>query len=62
MSFDREGRIAWIKEEARKRILLLDGSWGVMIQGYQLNEDDFRGTAFRQSRARSARATTIFSP
>jgi 5-methyltetrahydrofolate--homocysteine methyltransferase len=43
MSFDREGRIAWLKEEARKRILLLDGSWGVVIQGYHLNESDFRG-------------------
>jgi len=43
MSFDREGRIAWLKEEARKRILLLDGSWGVVIQDYHLNESDFRG-------------------
>ncbi|MGD0144173.1 MAG: homocysteine S-methyltransferase family protein, partial [Rhizomicrobium sp.] len=43
MSFDREGRVAWLKEEARKRILLLDGSWGVVIQGYGLTESDFRG-------------------
>jgi 5-methyltetrahydrofolate--homocysteine methyltransferase len=46
MSFDRTGRIAWLLEEARKRILLLDGSWGVMIQGYGLGEADFRGERF----------------
>jgi len=46
MSFDRTARIAWLKEEAKKRILLLDGSWGVMIQGYGLQEDDFRGHRF----------------
>ncbi|MGH6871926.1 MAG: methionine synthase [Rhizomicrobium sp.] len=46
MSFDRKARIAWLKEQAKKRILLLDGSWGVMIQGYGLKEDDFRGQRF----------------
>jgi 5-methyltetrahydrofolate--homocysteine methyltransferase len=46
MSFDRKARIRWLKEEAKKRILLLDGSWGVMIQGYGLQEDDFRGHRF----------------
>jgi 5-methyltetrahydrofolate--homocysteine methyltransferase len=46
MSFDRAARIAWMKEEARKRILLLDGSWGVMIQGYKLGEADFQGERF----------------
>ncbi|MDE2162447.1 MAG: methionine synthase [Alphaproteobacteria bacterium] len=46
MSFDRAARIRWMKEEAQKRILLLDGSWGVMIQGYKLGEDDFRGPRF----------------
>src|SRR6185437_4520460 len=46
MSFDRNDRIAWMKQEARKRLLLLDGSWGVMIQGYKLGEDDFRGARF----------------
>ena len=49
MSFDRNARIAWMKEEAQKRLLLLDGSWGVMIQGFKLGEDDFRGPALRQS-------------
>src|SRR6201994_4427688 len=46
MSFDRNARLAWMKEEAKKRLLLLDGSWGVMIQGFKLGEDDFRGARF----------------
>ncbi|MBV9542197.1 MAG: homocysteine S-methyltransferase family protein, partial [Alphaproteobacteria bacterium] len=46
MSFTREARLQWMKEEARKRILLLDGSWGVLIQTYKLGEDDFRGDRF----------------
>ena len=46
MSFDRTSRIAWLKEEAKKRVLLLDGSWGVMMQGYKLGEAEFRGTRF----------------
>ena len=46
MTFDRNARIAWMKQEAQKRLLLLDGSWGVMIQGFKLGEDDFRGPRF----------------
>ena len=46
MSFTREARIAWMKAEAQKRLLLLDGSWGVMIQGFKLGEEDFRGARF----------------
>jgi len=46
MSPSREARITWMKEEAQQRLLLLDGSWGVMIQGYKLGEDDFRGARF----------------
>ena len=46
MSTDRAARIAWLVEEARERILLLDGAWGVMIQGYGLSEADFRGPRF----------------
>ncbi len=33
---------------ARERILVLDGSWGVMIQRFGLTEDDFRGDRFAQ--------------
>jgi 5-methyltetrahydrofolate--homocysteine methyltransferase len=50
MTFDvqggRQARIQWMKQEARKRLLLLDGSWGVMIQGFKLKEEDFRGQRF----------------
>jgi 5-methyltetrahydrofolate--homocysteine methyltransferase len=46
MSFDRNSRLKWMKEEAKERLLLLDGSWGVMIQGFKLGEDDFRGPRF----------------
>ncbi|HKY17715.1 MAG TPA: methionine synthase [Rhizomicrobium sp.] len=46
MSFTRDTRIAWMKAEAKKRLLLLDGSWGVMIQGFKLGEEDFRGARF----------------
>jgi 5-methyltetrahydrofolate--homocysteine methyltransferase len=46
MSFDRASRIQWLMEEARKRVLILDGSWGVVMQGYRLGEDDFRGRRF----------------
>ncbi|HSC18076.1 MAG TPA: methionine synthase [Rhizomicrobium sp.] len=48
MSWDREARLAWLKAEAQRRILLLDGSWGVMIQGYGLSEADFRGQRFAE--------------
>ncbi len=42
----RQARISWMKQEAQKRLLLLDGSWGVMIQGFKLGEEDFRGQRF----------------
>ncbi|MGB1296016.1 MAG: homocysteine S-methyltransferase family protein [Flavobacteriales bacterium] len=35
-----------IQEEIQKRILVLDGAMGTMIQGYGLNESDFRGERF----------------
>ncbi|HLY06569.1 MAG TPA: methionine synthase [Rhizomicrobium sp.] len=47
MTWNRERRIEWLKREARERILLLDGAWGVLIQGYGLSEADFRGYRFR---------------
>ncbi len=42
----RDKRLDWLKKAARERILLLDGAWGVMIQGYHLSEKNFRGTRF----------------
>jgi len=35
-----------IKAELKKRILIIDGAMGTMIQRYKLEEDDFRGTRF----------------
>ena len=42
----REQRIDALKKAAKERILVLDGSWGVMIQRQGLSEDDFRGQRF----------------
>ena len=33
-------------EESSRRILILDGAMGTMLQKYKLGEDDFRGEAF----------------
>lgn len=37
-----------IQETIRKRILILDGAMGTMIQSYGLDENDFRGKRFSQ--------------
>ena len=42
----RADRIAALHAAARERILVLDGSWGVMIQRRGLDEADFRGARF----------------
>ncbi len=42
----RTDRIAALKSAARERILVLDGSWGVMIQKHGVSEADFRGARF----------------
>ncbi|MFM8753966.1 MAG: homocysteine S-methyltransferase family protein [Phenylobacterium sp.] len=42
----RTERIAALKAAARERILVLDGSWGVMIQKRGLDEADYRGERF----------------
>jgi 5-methyltetrahydrofolate--homocysteine methyltransferase len=36
-----------IKRELEKRILVIDGAMGTMIQRYELTEEDFRGERFR---------------
>ena len=33
-------------EQLEKRILLLDGGFGTMVQGYGLQEEDYRGARF----------------
>ena len=37
---------ASLADEAKKRILVLDGAMGTMIQGYKLTEADYRGDRF----------------
>ncbi|MBI9032882.1 MAG: homocysteine S-methyltransferase family protein, partial [Bacteroidales bacterium] len=36
-----------IKEEVKKRVLILDGAMGTMIQRHQLKEEDYRGEQFK---------------
>src|SRR5208282_3534993 len=40
-------RITAFKAAAEKRILVLDGSWGVLLQKKGLVETDFRGERFK---------------
>ncbi|WP_299387381.1 homocysteine S-methyltransferase family protein [uncultured Lacinutrix sp.] len=39
--------MANIKEELQKRILVLDGAMGTMLQAYKFSEEDFRGERFK---------------
>jgi 5-methyltetrahydrofolate--homocysteine methyltransferase len=43
----RKQRIDAFKAAAQQRILILDGSWGVLLQKKGLVEDDFRGERFK---------------
>ena len=43
----RDERIAALKREAKKRILVLDGAMGTMIQRYKLDEAGYRGERFK---------------
>ncbi|HZZ34613.1 MAG TPA: homocysteine S-methyltransferase family protein, partial [Caulobacteraceae bacterium] len=43
----RSERIAAMKAEAKARILILDGSWGVMLQRERLSEEQHRGERFK---------------
>src|SRR6201996_3287043 len=40
-----------IRQELQKRILVIDGAMGTMIQRYQLTEEDFRGERFRDHKS-----------
>ena len=44
----RADRIARLKQISRERILVLDGSWGVMFQREGLTEEDFRRGHFEE--------------
>ncbi len=41
-------KTALIKQQLSQKILFLDGAMGTMIQGYKLEEKDFRGERFAQ--------------
>ncbi len=43
---DRPRRATLLREELQRRILVLDGAMGTMIQSHALSEDDFRGERF----------------
>ena len=43
----RQERIAALKAAAKQRVLILDGSWGVMFQKRGLTEEDYRGERFK---------------
>ncbi len=47
MNVLRRKRLEWLFRTARERILVLDGAWGVMIQGYGLGEAEFRSARFK---------------
>ena len=47
MSITPEQRTVALHSAVRRRILLLDGAMGTMVQRYKLSEDDFRGDLFR---------------
>jgi len=44
---NRQERIAKLKATAKERILILDGSWGVMFQKMGLQEADYRAERFK---------------
>ncbi len=44
----RTERLQALHAAMRERIVVLDGAWGSLIQGYQLTEPDFRGERFRE--------------
>ena len=37
-----------IKDIFKKKILIIDGAMGTMVQSYKLNESDFRGDRFKK--------------
>jgi 5-methyltetrahydrofolate--homocysteine methyltransferase len=45
----RQERIAALNAAAKQRVLVLDGSWGVMIQKRGLEEADYRGDRFKDA-------------
>ncbi len=46
----RQDRIRQLHAVTKQRILILDGSWGVMFQRMGFEEEDFRGTRFTREK------------
>ncbi|MCB1167284.1 MAG: homocysteine S-methyltransferase family protein, partial [Leptospiraceae bacterium] len=44
---ETQDRTKLLYEQLEKRILVLDGAMGTMIQKHKLEEEDFRGTRFK---------------
>ena len=57
----RESRLRELAPLLQRRILVLDGAMGTMIQSYQLGEQDYRGERFADWHNRTSRATTTCS-
>jgi 5-methyltetrahydrofolate--homocysteine methyltransferase len=47
MSYTRAQRIELLHQEVAKRLLIIDGAMGTMVQEHQLVEKDYRGERFR---------------
>ena len=47
ISFLNKLKMSNIQEEIKKRILVLDGAMGTMIQQYKFSEEDYRGKQFK---------------
>lgn len=47
---NRQERIEQLYSAAKERVLLLDGSWGVMFQRMGLQEEDYRGSRFSREK------------
>ena len=43
----RENRTALLYQQLEKKILVLDGAMGTMLQAFKPEEEDFRGELFR---------------
>lgn len=47
--YAKNGKPMKIEDIVRKKIMILDGAMGTMIQGYGLTEEDFRGDRFKDA-------------
>ena len=57
----RSERIRCLDDELKRRILVIDGAMGTMIQRYELSEDDFRGERFRDAEVELRGANDLLS-